>query len=237
MALKPPGLRGSLRNVSTGFAPPDSEVFQNPTHQWWAGDGIGVDDGQTAETWEDHLASITAAAVNSPTFRSDQEGNPAVEYNGTDQAHDWPSDSANPTGNDSFSYAAMVYLNDTQADQTIISIGDTEPDEHTRLEITSGNVEVGNHGQDNLSANAPSAGSWITLGTAFDGDNQQLFINGSQEDSQSGISFDIADGFAGFAYRRASNDRYFDGYISEILVSGTSESSSAFSDFHNSRID
>ena len=217
---------------------PDSGVFQDSQVQWWAGEGIDVDDGQQTSGWQDVLLDATATDVGAPTFRADQAGFPAVEYDGVDDGHDFPSFSGIPTGSDPISFAATVYLPSLQS-STLFGYGnDTTNEAHEFRFEDDGNVRWGHWSGTVASGGDYPTGEWITTGGRTDGDTVTVFLNGTNVSSDTGATANVPDENRGFGYRSVGGrtEAYKDGFINEILVSNGAESDQAFEDYHNDRL-
>ena len=232
---------GDGRILFDGPAIPDSGVFQDAILQWYAGEGINVDDGQATDGWNDILEELTATDEGSPTFREDQNGKEAVEYDGTDDGHDFDP-TGFPTGNDPWSFAMVVYKRDISNRQQFFGWGDhgTTPQSWS-LRFRDGELEMNLRGSGTeASYSNLNADEWVTMGASFAGGSNgdvKLFYNGSQVDSGTPENDpDIQDINHSFGYRGGNNDEYMDGFINEVLVSNNEEDSNAFDEFHDSRL-
>jgi hypothetical protein len=236
MGLKSGGLQaGGVRNLSEISDIPDSGMFQSPIYQFWAG-GITASDGSSSVSFPDVLGGLSdATAVGGPIYRTDQNGKEAVEYDGTDDGHDWTPDSKLPTGSDSFSIAALVYMRDTSL-SAIVNVGNQTTNEVNRLYIDSGNI-IHAFWSNNLAGGSLSTNTWLTLGVRYDGSNRKLYIDGSPDASDSPGSVNVQDTNHQIAHKDVGGAGSFtDGYISEIIWSDVAESDQAFSDYHTDRL-
>jgi len=228
---------GDGRILFDGDAIPDNGMFQEPVFQWWAGEGIDVDDGETASTWDDVLEDVTANAINTPKFRDDQAGIPAVEYDGNDDGHEFESDSALPTGDDPFTVIGLCYVNDVDGENTLIGWGNQSQDEGFWCYVLDGNVQVTVWGSSDANGGNPSQGEWITFGARFDSDNMDAILDGSQVASESVSMDSLADSNRGIGRDLERNGRSMDGFIAEVVVSSTDESDTALSEYHDDRME
>lgn len=239
MGLKEGGVRGSLRNVSVGTAPaiPDSGMFQSPIYQFWAG-GLDETDGTGSVPYPEVLADLPdATAVGGPIYRADQSGFEAVEYDGVDDGHDWSPDSNIPTGSDSFSWAALAYLQDTDNNNQFIGYGDFfNAGESNLLNTTGENLRHDLGGGESLSGGSTlPTGEFITVGVSYDGSTRTLYFNGSQDGSDNPPTPSVTDEMHTIGYR-SNGSLYTDGFITEIILSDSAESDTAYSDYHNDRL-
>ena len=217
---------------------PDTSMFQSPLYQFTA-DLIGDADGETVDFPEAIADLSDATAVNNPTFREDQDGYPAVEYDRENEdAHDWTPDSQLPTGDDSHSIAALVHPR-VGEQMVVFAYGDDEEESETRLEVD----DSGELRHDFFNNNTDSGdetvndSEWNTIGMSYDGSERTLFINGESVSTDTAGSVNVDDVNHAIARWRANDSRYFDGFISEVILSSDGESASAFEDYHNDRID
>ena len=218
---------------------PDSDIFQDPIYRWVAGEGIGSNDGEEASTWQDKLASITASSTGSPTYRENQDGIEAVEYDDdTDDGHDWSGDADLPTGDDEFSIIVLMYKDDYSDQQQAVIWGEGNDGEAVSIRARSDNVELQSFGVDSASWTDVPTGEWITAMGTHDGSTGRIFGNGdtSEKDAMS-PSYDLQDNNHAIGYNRVSDDGYFNGFIADVIISGTEESASDFETYHDEWMD
>jgi len=226
---------------------PDSGMFQSPIYQW-ASSAINASDGASPVDWPESLAALgDASAVGTPTYRSDEAGFEAVEYEASnDEGHNWNSDSQLPTGTGPLSIAATIYVKSISGLHTIISWGesalDQDPDGTLRIALLaqdSDGVRLNASGNDvDAFGGSISTGQWITVGGSLDESSGEVYLNGSNVGSDSSPDFtrSITDGSESLGYVADRDDFYLDAYVYDIVVSDVKESDQAFSDYHNDRL-
>ena len=227
------------RSISDGSiisSIPDTSMFQDTIYQWWAEAGIDVGDGEEAGTWEDQLSQIVSSSEGSPTFREDQDGFPAVEFDGSNDGHNWDSDSQLPTGNDPFSVAVMFQVNDNNDDSTMVSWGEANEGDGFYFEVDNGGLRAHIWGQPSIDGGSVTENQIHTAGVSFDGSEFTIYLDGSEVGSGS-VSASIADDNHAIGWTRFDSRLYFNGYIYEVLPSGTDEDEQAFSDYHDDRLE
>jgi len=216
---------------------PDTSMFQNPIYQWTAQAGIGVSDGSEASSWDDQLASLTASSVGNPLFRADQAGFEAVEYDGSDDAHNYTSNADAPTGQSALSFAALVYINDVTVNNSIASYGPINDSEGFELSIEDGNVRADLFFQGLAESGNPSANAWLTVGGSLGTDGTvKAYLNGSSVATDDQGNPNLTQSNESLGYRRPDNSRHLNGFIAEVIVCAAEESSQAFSDYDTDRL-
>ena len=241
MGLKESGLRGSLRSVSTGVSTiPDSGMFQDPIYQW-TGPAVEVNDGTSPFDWPESLAELPdATAVGGPTFRDDVSGLSASEYDGVDDGHTTSDlDSQAPTGDTGVSIATTVRPRSSSGTQLIAYYGDDAGDgENFYVRVESGEYAVVTSDLGVVTGGSVTTDTWETVGATYDpsGPEHRLFVNGSQVASSNIGSVSLVDTEIRFATDPFGNDWYLDGYVHDAVYSATTESESAFADYHNDRL-
>jgi hypothetical protein len=218
---------------------PSVRMFDNASYQWWAGAGIGVSDGQTASSWLDQMGDVTASATGSPTYRADQDGEPAVEFDGSQDGYDVSINSDN--AKDPLSVAMLVYNRDASSTQRLYVQGGDSSYDNIFFEIDNGNLQVSADGADTFSVtgSAVGTGSWATIGFATSSNNTvvDIYLNGSNDGSDTGgtsASYN-RDGLS-YGYDRINSGSYADVYIAEVVICKGTESDQAFSDYHSNRL-
>ena len=230
--------RAGLMSVAVDDIP-DSDMFQNPIYQFFAG-SIEDSDGTSPVDYPEVLAELEdASAVDSPTFRADQDGFKAVEYDGSGDKHEWTPNEDIPTGSDPLSVAALVYHRDSNTLMRAFSYGEENEGRAFALGVEDGNVETQNFGADSGiigSSTAPS-GDWITIGAKHTGSNDlDVYLNGDVDGSgSSSHDHDRANANHEIGDYIGRGD-FWDGFIAEIVVCDGDESDQAFADYHNDRL-
>jgi hypothetical protein len=218
-------------------ATPDTSMFQSPLYQWYAGAGFDVPGDQEVTSWEGQLASLTASDVGNPLYRADQAGFEAVEYDGTDDAHDVPSDGQLPTGGSPVSFAATLYAKST-SNQVVFAYGKGSPGRTAELRLGSdGSVGVETWFgtiRARTASTYPTDG-WITVGGKISDGGGAAFLNGGNKATDTG-SMDQPDQNRGIGYRAWTQGIYADYYLYDLVVSDAYESDQAFADYHNERL-
>jgi len=215
---------------------PDSGMFQDPIYQWWAGDGIGVSDGSEASSWVDALSDVTATAVDSPTFRENHNGEPAVEYDGSNDGHDFSPDSQMPSGNEAVSAVVLFWIagTDTSGRGDLLGWGNSTGG---HAGVNNDSFSFGNLGSANLEGGSVSEG-FHTIGFRSPANSLDIDLigDGSQVDAGSLDTGGFDDADHGIGYRRRTDDFFFDGYVVEVIISAAEETDQAFSDYHDDRL-
>jgi len=219
---------------------PDSGMFQSPLYQYTSVEGLDASDGQTADDWTEQLAGAgDATAVGGPVYRADQAGFAAVEYDGTDDAHDFPTDGQLPTGSTEVSFAATIYIKSAHT-SSVVDYGDgTGNGTYVELRIQSDNTVRFLTAQATADAEGGnySAGTWATTGGSLSPSQADVYLNGSNvgTDSDPG-TIDLLDQDRAIAYRGYNNDNFADIYLYDLVISDAKESDQAFSDYHQDRL-
>ena len=216
--------------LGSGVAIPDTSMFQNPIYQWWAAEGIEVNDGTEATDWTDQVATLTAsAAQGSPTYRSNQSGFEAVEYDGND-GHNWTPDSALPTGTSGVSAVALFFVPSSATGIEICAGHDT-----VNFGRDGGSYATVVQGGDNAVGGSVPIGQWDTVGYSYDGSEFITYGGGSSVASVSrSPSLSATDGAIG--YRKNTGDFFLSGFVAEVVYSANAEPASTFSAYHNDRL-
>ena len=215
---------------------PDSDIFQNSLYRF-SYHNVSQPDGTTPFDVPEVLAGLNdAQAQNSPTFREDQRGVRAGEYDRNDNDyHTFSPDANMPSGTDDFSIAALVYVNNSSDESGIVGWGGNSGSDEFVFRINDDGVEFGSRVSSEGFAgggNVPS-GEWITCGGLFDGDNVKSILNGSLVASDSAsFSTNIGD-YAEIGRTHDDSGREIDGFIGDIIICDGSESESSFDEYHN----
>jgi hypothetical protein len=205
-------------------------MFQSPIYQWWAGAGVDAGDGSQTNGWDGQLAGLSATDVGDPIFREDVNGEPAVEYDGTGDGHDWSPDSQLPTGTSGVSVVALWRTPSPSEVQAITGY------DVTHLEVVSGSYGVVIQGGDNVLAGSVPDNTYTTSGYTYDGSQFELFIEGSGDNTVSrSPSLNATD--AAHGYRRNQADSYADLQLVEVIYCAGVESDQAFAEYHSDRLE
>jgi hypothetical protein len=217
---------------------PDSGMFQSPLYQYTAVEGLSASDGQTASNWTEQLAGAgDATAVGDPLYRTDQGGFEAVEYDGFDDGHDYPSDGNLPTGGDSASFAATIYVKSASSLQNVVGYGTINSGDGVFLFLDGSKVRVNaSGGTTNAQGGSLSTGQWITVGGVFATNDAEAYLNGSSVATDTAASFSPSDSDRSIAYRAADNNLYADIYVYDLVICDARESDQAFSDYDTNRL-
>ena len=222
--------------VGGGIAIPDSGMFQSLIYQYWAGAYNGTD-GDSPFNLPEVLTDSTATAVGAPVFRADQAGFAAAEYDGTDDGHDALTGQL-PTGAVSVSFAALVYV-PTAHTGRVFAYGDGSDGGSALMAVRDDNtVEATVPGGSYSFATGGSypTGEWMTIGASFDTDTADAVLNGSFVATDGGSQYNISNQSAGIAYSGFDTSFWFDGFVSEVVISNAAEPEQAFSDYHTNRL-
>ena len=235
MGLKESGLRGSLRSVSTGVsAIPDSQMFQSPVYQFWAG-VYGGNDGDSPFDFPESLEGNDAVAQDSPKFVEDLDGFSASEYDGSGGHRYSDDDNFVGEGQQAVSFASLVYYPDLD-DGAIAGYGNRDSEEDSLLlRYSSGGIEINVFFGDDVQATADvPENEWVTIGASIDlSSNVDLYFNGDNIGSGStNHSFDGAVGWIG----ESDGSVNLTGNIAELVVSNEAEADSSFADYHTDRL-
>jgi len=238
--MTPPigGVRSGLYGAEVS-AIPDNSMFQDPIYQFWGG-LIDSSDGESPVDYPEGLAGLAdASAVGSPTYRADQNGFAAVEYDpddGDDDGHDWTPDSQLPTGGSAVSGVMLVYLDSSQ-DHALLSWGSSNSGEGFHFGVDSNNNPIlALFGLSNtFGSTSASTGQWITLGFTLSDGSTEIYLNGVS-DATGSQSVNIQDDNHSIGYRRPIGDLHSDAFIAELIICAGDESEQAFSDYHSNRL-
>jgi hypothetical protein len=208
-------------------------MFQDPQYQFSA-TALSVSSGTSPVDFPEIQSGLAAATPNSaPTFRSGTNRD-FIEYDGTDDSHNFDSQDGSVTG-DVWSVASVCRLNNGDSPTAVFSWGSSDT---ARFEATSGGVTiqiqgVGDPGQ---FGNVP-IGSFFTMGVSFNTGDYNFYLNGSNVGSQSsGTPDQVSSGSIGLGFHRSVTKARFNGDIAEVIISNTEEPGTAFSQFNADRI-
>lgn len=221
----------------TEFTALDVSMFSDPQYQFYAA-SIEATDGDSPVPFPETLAGLSSAtAVGSPTYRVDKNGQyDTVDYADTtdNYGHNWDAENDSVTG-DAYSVAALIWLNSPGDNVGVFSWG-SGTEAFLIIDI-SGSISVAAGTSDPDRYGTVPTGEFSTVGFSFSNGNYNFYINGSNVGSESSGTPDSIDtGNIGIGYSRERNNAWFDGFITEVVVSNTEESGTAFSDYHNNRL-
>jgi hypothetical protein len=218
---------------------PDSGMFQSPIYQYTAVAGLNASDGGTADNWTEQLAGAGDATTTfAPVYRADQSGFESVEYDGTDDGHDFPSDGQLPTGTGPVSFAATIYMKDTSGINTIAFYGNASTNDAVLFSIDDGAVRLGLFGTSTgrVNAGSVSSGQWVTVGGTITLNDTEAYVNGASVGTDTNASPNLKDANRAIGYRPTDNNLYSDMYLHDIIISDARESDQAFSDYDTNRL-
>jgi len=217
---------------------PDTSMFQSPLYQFSAAK-LNVADGTTGVTFPETLAGLSdPTVVGGPTFRENQDGFKAIEFDGSDH-HEWTPDSNLPTGADPHSWAALVYLPALPSGEkfTVCGYGAGNTNETTTIQFDgfdSGKL-LSTFFSGDIVGSVPSTNQWITVGVSYDGSNRTLYLDGSPDNSDSPGPINVQNANHTIAKAPFGGNR-LDGFIAEVILCDAAESDQAFSDYHANRL-
>lgn len=225
------------RAVDVGArAIPDTSMFESPIYQFYAG-AIGASDGDSPVPFTEVLAGLTdASAVDSPIYRADKGGYAAVEYDGSNDGHQWTADSQLPTGDSEVSFAALLWVRDETGNNTAIAYGDvSDVGEHFELRVGGGKVQVGIDSVSTYDGASVPTGELITIGTSYSTSEVDIYSQGTRDNTVSESGLTLQDTDQTLASKASSANR-LDGFLVEAIVSDVDEPDQAFSDYHAERL-
>jgi len=224
------------QTVTVGSAAFTTSMFQNPIQQYSAA-VYGGADGDSPFALPEVVTGSSASAEGTPTFRANQSGFAAAEYDGSNDGHNGLTADL-PTGGVQVSFAALVYVDSVNTGR-VFAYGDGGNGSTALLAVRSGQtVEATVLGSSFSFARGGTyqTGQWITIGASFDTDTATAYLNGSSVASDGGSNYNLTNQDAGIGYTGANQSFYFDGYIAEVVVSLAAEPDQTFTDYHNDRI-
>ena len=216
---------------------PDSGV-PNELYRW-NGVEIGVSDGTSPFNWPESIAGLDDAdAIGEPTFRSDQGGVPASEYDGTDDAHGATPNGNAPEGSEDISVFVTAWFNSIDDHAVFDESGNDSEGFHLGIRDDGDVIVVAEGGANPTAGVSVDTGEWVTLGVSFNASNNdgEAFYNGSGGGRESGTDIDLSGSLYEFARRRGS-EWYHDGYLFDVTVADADEPESVHSDYHNNMMD
>jgi hypothetical protein len=223
--------------VKINSAIPDSGMFQSPLYQYTAVAGLEASDGQTADNWTEQLAGVgDATAVGDPLYRADKSGFEAVEYDGTDDEHNFPSDDNLPTGSSPVSFAATVYANSAH-DGEVAYYGTEATGERVAFALQSDNtVRLNVNAGVNAQGGSYQTDYFITVGGVLSTNRSEVYLNGSSVGTGGAASHSLVDANRYIGGDAGNVGWYLDGAIYDLLICDAEESDQAFSDYHTDRL-
>jgi len=221
---------------------PDTSMFQSPLFQFTAVAGLSASDGNTASNWTEQLSSLGDATVEgAPTFRSDKDGFPAVEYDGVDDAHNLPTSGRNlPSGDSVVSFAATIYAPATATNfDYVFDYGNGADGQNPSFGLKDSEVFASIFGGGNVArgGNYPT-GEWITIGGVAATDDLEAYLNGSSVATNTNTSenADFKDTNGGIGYSSAVDSSFSNVFVFDVVICDARESDQAFSDYHQDRL-
>ncbi|UTF52748.1 LamG domain-containing protein [Natronosalvus rutilus] len=209
-------------------------IPQSSIYRWWGGN-ITVADGSNADPWPEELAGIDTSAMGGQTFREGYIGFDAVEFDGVDDYYTWSPDSQLPIGDETFSLMTLVYSSSWgSGSYDIVGWGNSSSNDGHGLMIRGGNVSHRTYGNTLLGSAAPTS-EWFTFGVSYDGSTRNLYLNGSQDTSDS-PSYSVSDNNHTIGRSPFDSSGYFDGCVAEIIVCNDAEDAQAFGNYHSNRL-
>jgi len=223
--------------VFSASAIPDITMFQSPIYHWWAGEGLGVSDGNQTNGWIDNIADLEATDVGNPIYREDESGFQAVSYDGSGDGHNFDP-STFPSGDDPVSWAALIYVPTGLSDQELVLWGSEgnddfsvrlRDDETFRFNLSGAGTDV---------TISFDTGQWITVGGSYEGGTDGLLkaYHNTDVSSGSNVTANIVINEYSLAYNPLSDNFHSEVFISEFIFSDANEDDKAYLDFHDDRL-
>lgn len=207
------GTAYGAHNALTASAIPDSAIAH------WDATQLAYNDGVTVDPWTDSEASLDMSAVGGPTFQTNvTNSQPAVQYDGTDDAHQSPTFSA-------VSQPATIFIvakTDSSGDDDRFMDNNGLQGDRVILRNNSGEYQVYAGSFTNTAVSVDT--NWHIHTVILDGANSALRIDGTEVwTGNPGTN-----GFEQLAFGADTdgNTAYLDGYEGEILPCSTRLSSS-----------
>jgi hypothetical protein len=214
-----------------------TSMFQNPIQQYSAA-VYGGADGDSPFALPEVVTGSSASAEGSPTFRANQSGFAAAEYDGSNDGHNGLTANL-PTGGVQVSFAALVYADSVHTGRLFTYGDDNAAGRRAIVSVRNGGgIEATVFGSSYSFARGGTypTGQWITVGASFDTDTATAYLNGSSVATDGGSTYNVSDTESRIGYTDYANPFYFDGYIAEVVVSSAAEPDQTFTDYHNDRI-
>lgn len=216
---------------------PDTSMFQSPIYQFWAGD-YGGSDGDSPVPFPEVLAGLSdASAAGGPTYNADYNGLEVIDYDGTDDAHDWTADGQLPTASDAQVSIFVVFYTTTNSSFQRLSGYGTDDVGATLYNDGSYALQTG--GGNDVTGGSYPTNQLDTMGITYDvgtGDVEVYGGGSSTAVATGSTSAALGDSNHGHARRASNNDLYLSGGIAEIVYCDVLESGSAYADFHTDRL-
>jgi hypothetical protein len=215
----------------------DTGMFQSPIIHYNA-DSLDLSNGATVSSWIDQLNSTDVTADGAPTYQSDKSGFPSVFYDGNDDGHDLNNPPAFPSGTGlTVSFATTVFI--PSANDGYMFWYGVKGSDGLSLEIQSdgtARLNASASGSPDHDTSYPT-GEWCTIGGSIDGGANDWTIHVNKtHNTASYFDPDVDDSNHSMAYRTDGNDKFADLYLYDMVVSSSSESNTAFDDYHDNRI-
>lgn len=210
MALKESGLRGSLRNVSTGVGGTDSAILQND-----------IDEG-SGTTAADSIGS-NDLSINGPGWSSDSSlvGNYGLSFDQTDDSATYSTTDSRFSRTETWSYAITLKKSSaTSSAQTIVAhVFGTNSDDLWGIDIdNNGTIRSGVYDGSSYftaaSGSEPSAPYTARILVRYDGSDIDLFVNTNEKTGTDAPALPTDEVFK---IGERSNDRYLGGVIDNTI--------------------
>jgi hypothetical protein len=163
---------------------PDIDMSNSPIYQFYA-NKAGESEG-TIFAYPEVLSGLSdATAVGDPLIQrniSDGDGDTwdASKYDGTDDSHDWVSDSQLPVNDETFSIAALVWIQSGTGKYAVFNWGDaSENGDGAHLRLVDGAANIACYNVGDAATGSNLEGAWVTIGGKYDGTNIYPVANGS----------------------------------------------------------
>jgi len=179
----------------------------------WEADSLSLSDGDEVLTWSATTGGINLSSTGSPIFRSSGiKGEPAVEYNGVDEAHQ--SASAFTITQPNALY--VVCKQDANTKHRVVTNNGSQGGSRQFLTLENSGPRTAMYAGSFLGNGDYDDTNPHILGGYFDGSNSELRVDGSVEATGDAGSQDL-DGLTVGA-NNIIQSNFFKGKIAEVLI-------------------
>lgn len=193
-----------------------------------------LDDSSTPSTAIDSSGNGNDGVINNAAYAgSGKVGTNSLSFNGFNSEVDLPR--LGISGSDSFTIAAWVKFADLSSGMTTYHQGDRSSNSQIHI-VYQPDVDnwlfafFDNDLKYNINH---STGVWIHVAGTYDGFNQRLYIDGTQEASRTPGSVSIVNDDYAIGYIRETGRVYHDGLIDDVRIYNRELSSTEVSDIYN----
>jgi len=221
---------------SAGLNSYDISMLSSPVYHFDAA-AVTASDGAVNVDFPETEGNISdASGFNGVTFRENVDGFKTFEYDGVNDHHEWNTDSDAPTGNDAFTILITLSVKSIQQ-QVFFVYGDDSTDKSNGVSIGGSNQDYKHFFFSNdLDIANVVVNKWVTLTVRFDGSTREGFRNGNLQTSDSttaNVGGTLQPYIGGWA--SSFGPQTVDGYIADIVLCDTAESTAAIQQYHTSR--